>query len=172
MDNQFYVNSGTIILADPCVYDESSNIECNIKVGLYKVTPFYQRDSITNMSEIFKFRVLHSDYSDISKLDTIEKTSLQFFCASSKIGIFDQNFYESFTKTQEDRNYLYDASCVTSNNLLGIGTLGKASCICSCAIGDYAVFPLLSKENGFAGILVGLEVIWGVDSLKNSVIIS
>lgn len=166
MDNRFYVNSGTIILADPCVYDKDSNVERNIKVGLYEVTPFYQRDQITNMYEIFKFRVLHSDYKDISKLHSVEKAPIQFFCASSKIGIFDQNFYENFTQTQEDRNYLYDASCVTSSNVLGIGTLGKASCICSCAIGDYGVFPLLSKENGLAGVLVGLEVIWVHNTLK------
>lgn len=172
MDNQFYVNSGTIILADPCVYDESSNIEANIKAGLYEVTPFYERDPITNMNEIYKFRILHSDYRDISKLYTVEKTAHQLFCASSKIGIFDLNLYESFTENQEDRNYLYDACCLTSSNVLGIGTLGKASCICSCSIGDYVAFPWFSEENGFVGLLVGLEVMWIHDALKNLVIIS
>lgn len=166
MDNQFYVNSGTIILADPCVYDKSSNIECNVKVGLYEVVPFYQRDPITNLNEIFKFRVLHSEHKDISRLIHGEQGCCQFFCASSKIGIFEQNFYESFTETQEDRTYLYNSCCLTSSNVLGIGTLGKASCICSCAIGNYTVLPLLSRG------IVGLEVVFINDSLKNSVIIS
>lgn len=166
MDNQFYVNSGGIILADPCVYDKNSNIEIDVKVGLYDVTPFYQRDPITNMNEIFKFRVLHSEHKDISKLAYGEQARCQFFCASSKIGVFDVNLYDSFIETQEDRNYLYDACCLTSSNVLGIGTLGKASCICSCAVGTYTVLPLLSKE------IVGCEVVFVNDSLKNSVIIS
>ena len=109
----FLINSGSMIIADPCkIFGNDALILHNVVDGRYVMYIYYN-----DKKEIIFVRVINSKY-EFSNTTTIIDPDVEMkivFCASARLGVFDSNVFVEKTATQEFKNQFYDLCCSISS---------------------------------------------------------